>query len=48
MDTQPEAVSTIMSLLFRGFYSTAFQPIVDTGTRTSIGFESLWALRWSG
>lgn len=41
MDTQPEAVSTIMNLLFRGFYSTAFQPIVDTGTRTSIGFESL-------
>jgi EAL domain-containing protein (putative c-di-GMP-specific phosphodiesterase class I) len=41
MDTQSETVSTITSLLFRGFYSTAFQPIVDTATRTSIGFESL-------
>lgn len=41
MDSQPEAVSSIMNLLFRGFYSTAFQPIVDTGTRKSIGFESL-------
>jgi len=41
MDTQSDAVSTIMSLLFRGFYSTAFQPIVDTGTRSAIGFESL-------
>jgi len=41
MYTQSEAVSTITSLLFRGFYSTAFQPIVDTGTRRSIGFESL-------
>ena len=41
MNTQPEAASTITSLLFRGFYSTAFQPIVDTGTGQSIGFESL-------
>lgn len=41
MDTQSEVVSTITSLLFRGFYSTAFQPIVDTGTRRPIGFESL-------
>jgi len=41
MDTQSEAVSTIMSLLFRGFYSTAFQPIVDTGTCSAIGYESL-------
>jgi EAL domain-containing protein (putative c-di-GMP-specific phosphodiesterase class I) len=41
MDTQSEAVSTITSLLFRGFYSTTFQPIVDTGTGKSIGFESL-------
>ena len=41
MDTQSEAVSTITSLLFRGFYSTAFQPIVDTGTSKPIGFEAL-------
>ena len=41
MDTRSDAVSTIMSLLFRGFYSTAFQPIVDTGTRISVGYESL-------
>lgn len=41
MYTQPEAVSSITNLLFRGFYSTAFQPIVDTATRVSIGFESL-------
>jgi len=41
MESQPEAVSSIMNLLFRGCYSTAFQPIVDTGTRTFIGFESL-------
>jgi len=41
MDTQSDAVSTIMSLLFRGFYSTAFQPIVDTGTSRFVGFESL-------
>ena len=41
MESQPEAVSCIMNLLFRGCYSTAFQPIVDTGTRKSIGFESL-------
>jgi EAL domain-containing protein (putative c-di-GMP-specific phosphodiesterase class I) len=41
MDTQSKTISTITSLLFRGFYSTAFQPIVDTATRTSIGFESL-------
>ncbi len=41
MNTQSEAVSAITSLLFRGFYSIAFQPIVDTGTRKSIGFESL-------
>lgn len=41
MYTQPEAVRSITSLLFRGFYSTAFQPIADTATRKSIGFESL-------
>ena len=41
MNTQSEAVSTIMSLLCRGFYSTAFQPIVDTGTKVSVGYESL-------
>jgi EAL domain-containing protein (putative c-di-GMP-specific phosphodiesterase class I) len=41
MDTQSEAVNRITSLLFRGFYSTEFQPILDTGTRKAIGFESL-------
>ena len=41
MDTQSDTVNSITNLLFRGFYSTAFQPIVDTATRASIGFESL-------
>jgi EAL domain-containing protein (putative c-di-GMP-specific phosphodiesterase class I) len=27
--------------MFRGFYSTAFQPIVDTGSGQAVGYESL-------
>ena len=36
-----DIVGSIYSLMFRGFYSTAFQPIVDTGTGSAIGYESL-------
>lgn len=36
-----DVIGSIYSLMFRGFYSTAFQPIVDTGTGMAIGYESL-------
>ncbi len=36
-----DVTAKLASLLERGFYSTAFQPIVETGSGASIGFESL-------
>jgi EAL domain-containing protein (putative c-di-GMP-specific phosphodiesterase class I) len=36
-----EIVGSIYSLMFRGFYSTAFQPIVDTVSGRVVGYESL-------
>jgi EAL domain-containing protein (putative c-di-GMP-specific phosphodiesterase class I) len=36
-----DVAGRLASLLERGFYSTAFQPIVETGSGASIGFESL-------
>jgi len=41
MKTPDDVIGSIYSLMFRGFYSTAFQPIVDTGTGSAIGYESL-------
>jgi len=41
MKMPDEIIGSIYSLMFRGFYSTAFQPIVDTGTGRAIGYESL-------
>jgi len=36
-----DIIGSIHSLMARGFYSTAFQPIVDTGSGRAIGYESL-------
>ena len=41
MRMSDEMIGSIYSLMFRGFYSTAFQPIVATGTGRPIGYESL-------
>ena len=41
MSTSTEALGHLSSLLERGFYSTAFQPIVETRSGTSVGYESL-------
>jgi EAL domain-containing protein (putative c-di-GMP-specific phosphodiesterase class I) len=41
MRTPDDVIGSIYSLMFRGFYSTAFQPIVDTGSGRAIGYESL-------
>lgn len=41
MRTPAELIASIYNLMFRGFYSTAFQPIVDTGSGRTIGYESL-------
>jgi c-di-GMP phosphodiesterase len=41
MRTPDDLIGSIYSLLFRGFYSTAFQPIVDTASGQTIGYESL-------
>ncbi|MBI5189400.1 MAG: EAL domain-containing protein [Nitrospirae bacterium] len=34
-------IADVNGLLCRGFYSTAFQPILHTGTRSQFGFEAL-------
>ena len=36
-----DVIGSIYSLMFRGFYSTAFQPIVDTQSGQTVGYESL-------
>src|SRR5512137_2177050 len=36
-----DVIGSIYSLMFRGFYSTAFQPIVNTGSGRAIGYEAL-------
>jgi len=41
MSLHEARLSELAGLLDRGFYSTAFQPIVETRTGASIGFESL-------
>ena len=41
MRTPDDVIGSIYSLMLRGFYSTAFQPIVDTGSGQAIGYESL-------
>jgi len=41
MRTSDDVIGTIYSLMFRGFYSTAFQPIVDTRSGRTVGYESL-------
>ncbi|MHB8843854.1 MAG: EAL domain-containing protein [Nitrospirota bacterium] len=41
MRTPADLIGSIDSLMFRGFYSTAFQPIVDTVSGRAIGYESL-------
>lgn len=41
MRTPDDVIGSIYSLMFRGFYSTAFQPIVETGTGCPVGYESL-------
>jgi len=41
MKTPDDVIGSIYSLMSRGFYSTAFQPIVDTGSGQAIGYESL-------
>ncbi len=41
MSTPDDLIGRISSLMCRGFYSTAFQPIVDTGSGRVIGYESL-------
>jgi EAL domain-containing protein (putative c-di-GMP-specific phosphodiesterase class I) len=41
MKTPADLVGSIYSLMLRGFYSSAFQPIVDTGSGRAIGYESL-------
>jgi EAL domain-containing protein (putative c-di-GMP-specific phosphodiesterase class I) len=41
MKASAEMLGRLSSLLDRGFYSTAFQPIVETGSGTAIGYESL-------
>lgn len=41
MGTPDGVIGSIHSLLFRGFYSTAFQPIVNTGSGAAVGYEAL-------
>lgn len=41
MTTSADVISQLAALLDRGFYSTAFQPIVETPSGASIGYESL-------
>ena len=41
MSASADALGQLASLLDRGFYSTAFQPIVETWSGMSVGFESL-------
>jgi EAL domain-containing protein (putative c-di-GMP-specific phosphodiesterase class I) len=41
MKTPDDVIGSIYRLMSRGFYSTAFQPIVDTGSGQAIGYESL-------
>jgi EAL domain-containing protein (putative c-di-GMP-specific phosphodiesterase class I) len=41
MMPRTDSLEQLANLLDRGFYSMAFQPIVDTGSGASIGYESL-------
>lgn len=41
MKTPDDVIGSVYSLMARGFYSTAFQPIVDTTSGLAIGYESL-------
>lgn len=42
MNLHSDAIDRLTSLIVRGFYSTAFQPISETSTRKTIGYESLF------
>ena len=41
MALSADGIGQLATLLDRGFYSTAFQPIVETQSGASVGFESL-------